>query len=77
VRIELDCRGLRCPAPVIALAKAILTVEPGDEIAVVATDVAARTDVQAWCRMRGQEYVGEENAEDGTPTYVVRRLPSE
>ncbi|RJS44870.1 sulfurtransferase TusA family protein [Nocardioides cavernaquae] len=74
MRIELDCRGLRCPAPVIALAKALSTVEPGDEIAVVATDVAARVDVQAWCRMRGQEYLGEEKAEDGTPTYVVRRL---
>ncbi|MDO7869261.1 sulfurtransferase TusA family protein [Nocardioides jiangxiensis] len=74
MRHELDCRGLRCPAPVIALAKALPTVEVGDEIAVAATDVAARVDVQAWCRMRGQEYVAAEMAEDGTPVYVVRRL---
>ena len=30
-------------------------------------------DIAAWCRMRGQEYVGEGTAEDGTPTYSVRR----
>jgi tRNA 2-thiouridine synthesizing protein A len=74
VRHDLDARGLRCPAPIIALAKLLPTVGVGDEIAVAATDVAARVDTQAWCRMRGQEYVGEEMAEDGTPTYVVRRL---
>ncbi|TCJ21446.1 sulfurtransferase TusA family protein [Nocardioides jejuensis] len=74
MRLDLDCRGLRCPAPIIALAKALPTVDVGDEIAVAATDVAARVDVQAWCRMRDQEYVGEEMAEDGTPLYVVRRL---
>lgn len=74
MRLDLDCRGLRCPAPIIALAKALPTVAIGDEIAVAATDVAARPDTQAWCRMRAQEYVGEEMAEDGTPVYVVRRL---
>ena len=31
-------------------------------------------DVPAWCRMRGQEYVGEEPADDGVPRYLVRRL---
>ncbi|GGO87371.1 hypothetical protein GCM10011584_11810 [Nocardioides phosphati] len=74
MRLDLDCRGLRCPAPIIALAKALPGVAVGDEIAVAATDVAARADTQAWCRMRGQEYLGEETAEDGTPVYRVRRL---
>ena len=40
----------------------------------VTTDVAAGADVPAWCRMRGQEYVGEDTAADGTPRYLVRRL---
>ena len=43
-------------------------------VAVVADDVAARTDVPAWCRMRGQEYAGEDSAADGTPRYWVRRV---
>ncbi|WP_296604505.1 sulfurtransferase TusA family protein [Nocardioides sp.] len=72
--LELDCRGMLCPLPVIELGKRIGEVAVGGLVAVVASDVAARTDVPAWCRMRGQEYAGEETAPDGTPRYLVRRL---
>lgn len=71
---EIDCRGQVCPRPIIELAKALPGVAVGDLLAVVADDPAARHDVPAWCRMREQEYVGEEAAGDGTPRYVVRRL---
>ncbi len=74
VALELDGRGLLCPMPVIELARHLDDVEVGELIAVVATDVAARVDVPAWCRLRGQEYVGEETAADGVPRYLVRRL---
>jgi TusA-related sulfurtransferase len=74
VDLELDCRGLRCPLPVIRLANAIGDVPVGGVIAVVASDEAARTDVPAWCRMRGQEYAGADVADDGVPRYRVRRL---
>ena len=72
--LELDCRGMPCPRPIIELAKAFVDLEVGGTVALVADDPAARVDVQAWCRMRGQEYVGTQVAEDGVPTYVVRRL---
>jgi tRNA 2-thiouridine synthesizing protein A len=71
--LELDCRGMICPLPVIELGKRYAEVPVGGLVAVLADDVAARTDVPAWCRMRGQEYVGEETTADGTPRYVVRR----
>jgi TusA-related sulfurtransferase len=71
--LELDCRGLRCPLPVIRLANSIGGVPVGRAVAVVADDSAARSDVPAWCRMRGQEYLGEDVAGDGVPRYVVRR----
>ena len=74
VALELDCRGQRCPLPVIELARHLADVEVGAVLAVVATDVAARTDVPAWCRMRGQEYAGEDVADDGAPRYLVRRV---
>jgi tRNA 2-thiouridine synthesizing protein A len=74
VDLELDCRDQICPQPVIELARRIGEVEVGQIVAVVADDSAARVDVAAWCRMRGQEYVGEQTAEDGTPAYLVRRL---
>jgi tRNA 2-thiouridine synthesizing protein A len=72
--LELDCRGQVCPAPIIELARHIGEVEVGDRVAVVADDAAARSDVPAWCRMTGQEYAGEESADDGVPRYVVRRV---
>jgi tRNA 2-thiouridine synthesizing protein A len=72
--IEIDCRQMVCPAPIIELARHIADVAPGEVLAVVASDAAARADVPAWCRMTGHEYVGEEAAGDGVPRYVVRRV---
>ena len=72
--LDLDCRGMRCPLPVIRLANNIADVAVGGVVAVVADDAAARSDVPAWCRMREQEYLGEDTAADGTPRYLVRRM---
>jgi tRNA 2-thiouridine synthesizing protein A len=72
--VELDCRGMPCPRPIIELGRHLDDIEVGGTMAVVAEDPAAAVDVPAWCRMRGQEYVGVESAEDGVPRYVVRRL---
>jgi tRNA 2-thiouridine synthesizing protein A len=64
----LDCRGQRCPLPVIALARAIGTVGAGEELTVLADDPAAANDIAAWCRMKGHELVQSEPAR-----FVVRR----
>jgi TusA-related sulfurtransferase len=74
VDLELDCRGMLCPLPVIELGKRIGEVEVGGTVAVATTDAAAAHDVPAWCRMRGHDYLGEEPADDGVPRYLVRRL---
>jgi cysteine desulfurase len=68
----VDCVGRSCPVPVIELAKAVLTVEIGDVVEVLSDDPAARVDIPAWCRMREQEYVGEEPREVGA-AFLVRR----
>jgi len=72
--LELDCRGMRCPLPIVELARHIEDVEVGQVLGVVADDPAARPDVQAWCRMRGQEYAGEDLTDDQVPRYFVQRL---
>lgn len=74
VDLELDCRDWLCPRPIIELGRRVVEVPVGGLVAVVATDPAARTDVPAWCRLRAQEYAGEEAAPDGAPRYLVRRL---
>jgi len=72
--LVLDCRGLACPRPIIELARHLAEVAVGGTLAVDADDVAARHDVPAWCRMKGQAYIGEQASPDGVPRYVVRRL---
>jgi tRNA 2-thiouridine synthesizing protein A len=72
--VILDCRGRRCPLPILDLARHIGSVEVGASLVVEADDPAARPDIAAWCRMRGHEYVGQGAAPDGTPAYTVRRL---
>ena len=69
----VDCLGRPCPVPVIELARAILTVEVGDTVEVLSDDPAARVDIPAWCRMRGQEYIGEQPRDVGA-AHLVRRL---
>ena len=72
--MKLDCRGRRCPLPIIDLARAIVTVEVGEAVVVEADDPAAAPDIAAWCRMRGHEFVGSTRAEDGVPAHEVKRL---
>jgi tRNA 2-thiouridine synthesizing protein A len=69
VNVDLDCRGLLCPLPVIKLAKTLPTVAVGDTVTVLADDPAAATDIPAWCRMRSQELVS-----TADQRYIVRRL---
>ena len=68
--ITLDCLGQRCPLPVIGLARRLPSVSVGDVVRVLADDPAAANDIAAWCRLRGQEFVGS----PAPDTYDVRRL---
>ncbi len=68
--IEVDSRGRRCPLPIIDLARRMPAVPVGEVVRVLADDPAAANDIPAWCRMRGQEFLG---AVDG-PGFDVRRI---
>lgn len=66
--LTLDCTGLRCPRPIIEIARHIGDVEVGALVELLADDPAAEPDVAAWCRMRNQELVG-----SAPPRFLVRR----
>ncbi|HST49522.1 cysteine desulfurase/sulfurtransferase TusA family protein [Jatrophihabitans sp.] len=70
----LDSRGRRCPLPVLDLARALPDLAIGAELTVLADDPAAAGDIAAWCRMRGQQLVGQQDAGDGGTAYRVRRV---
>ncbi len=65
----LDARGTRCPVPVIRVARAARDLSPGTVVVLLADDVAARSDVPAWARMRGHAVVLED--EEGWTRYTV------
>ena len=50
---ELDCRGLRCPLPVLKTEKRLSQMKPGDSVVVLATDPIARIDIPLFCTQNG------------------------
>ena len=54
--MELDCRGMRCPLPIIYLAKELKKLHPGEEIVLRSDDPATEPDLRAWSRMTGHHY---------------------
>ncbi|MFI8361314.1 cysteine desulfurase/sulfurtransferase TusA family protein [Streptomyces sp. NPDC085612] len=70
--VEVDALGLRCPQPVIELARAIGSVPVGGTVTVLSDDEVARLDIPAWCAMRGHTYLGESPRPPGT-AYTIRR----
>ena len=68
--IEVDSRGRRCPLPIIDLAKRMPSVAVGAVVRVLADDPAAANDIPAWCRMKGQDYLGS----PAPDVYEVRKV---
>lgn len=64
--VVVDARGLRCPLPVIRVARAARDLPGGAVVELWATDPAARADVPAWCRLRGHELLGTTEVPNGT-----------
>ncbi|MBM4372316.1 MAG: sulfurtransferase TusA family protein [Deltaproteobacteria bacterium] len=71
--IELSCLGMKCPRPIIELAKLSRRVGPGSTIRVVADDLAFESDVKAWCETTKAELLTLEKA--GTGLVATLRLP--
>ncbi len=67
--LSLDCRGMRCPRPIIELGRRIADVDVGAVVELLADDPAAGPDTAAWCRMRGHELIA-----SAGPRFLVRRL---
>ena len=66
--LSLDCRGMKCPQPIIEVARHIREVNVGAVMQLLADDPAAGPDLAAWCRMRGQTLV-----DSDPPRFLVRR----
>lgn len=70
---QLDCRGMRCPMPIVKLSVAIKGLDAGTELTVTADDPAFKPDVEAWARKTGNDIVSLEVV-DGVIHAVVRKV---
>ena len=70
--VVIDALGRKCPIPIIMLAERIHEVPIGSIIAVLADDVAAKTDIPAWCRMKSQEFVRDVDQPHGWAFHIRR-----
>ena len=68
MKVELDCRRLLCPMPVIRVQDKVESMQPGDELVAYCTDPGVLNDIPAWSRINGHEVVDRQAIDD---EYVV------
>ena len=68
----LDVKGMSCPLPVLRANRALRGLRPGERLRVLATDVAAVADFQAFCRETGHALLAW-SEEGGVFSFVIRR----
>lgn len=48
---EIDTSGLNCPLPLLKTKKALVTMQAGERLKVIATDRGAFIDIPVYCEM--------------------------
>ena len=71
--VELDCRGLNCPLPILKAKKAITSLAAGDILKVVATDPGSVADFAAFSRRTGNKIV-DQGEGDGEYVFFVEKV---
>jgi tRNA 2-thiouridine synthesizing protein A len=70
----VDTKGLNCPIPILRAKKAIVGLEAGEVLEVLATDPGSVKDFEAFSRATGHELM--ESTEDGGVfRFLVKKAP--
>ena len=69
---ELDCRGLKCPMPILKTKMAIEEIQIGQVLKVIATDKGSKSDMQAFSERTGHALLSAEEKE-GFFIYYIRK----
>jgi len=68
----LDCKGMRCPMPIVQISKMVRKMGAGETLIVDATDGAFETDVYAWAKKTKNEILGFKES-DGVKRVKIRK----
>ena len=70
VDVELDCRGMFCPMPIVQLKKATRSMKQGQVLRLLATDPGSVRDVPSWAMKTGNRVV-EASEDSGVYSLVI------
>ena len=65
--VFLDCRGMVCPMPLVKARQALMVVDAGATVCVLATDPASVADFESFCEATGHKLLRSEHA---APIYL-------
>ncbi|MGI9503131.1 MAG: sulfurtransferase TusA family protein [Geminicoccaceae bacterium] len=71
--VFIDARGLACPMPLIKTRQAIMVVEPGATICVLATDPTSKRDFEMFAEATGHKLLRQDK-EGEVFLYVVEKV---
>ncbi len=66
--ISVNCCGMQCPGPIMAVSENLKQMEAGQVLRISASDPGFARDIESWCRRTGNTLVS--NVQEGT-TYVA------
>lgn len=70
--MEINCLGMKCPRPIIEIAKAARKLPPGSILQIRADDLAFESDVKAWAENAEASILRFEK--DGTTVFAELQL---
>lgn len=73
----LDAKDLACPMPIVKTKKAFENLKPGEVIEVQATDKGSTSDLQAWAKSAGHDYLGTDEKDSLLKHYLRKVSKSE
>ncbi len=69
----IDARGLVCPLPLVKARQALMVLDAGARICVLATDPAAPRDFAEFCEVSGHLLIEQREA-DGVHLFVLEKV---
>ncbi len=72
-KLEVDASGLNCPLPLLRLKKALMEVQSGDVVKIIATDPAAHLDFGVYVDQAGHSMIDLVRQDTRQVFYVLKK----
>ncbi len=69
---ELDVRGLNCPLPILRTRKALNTLQSGEVLTVISSDIGSIKDLASFCKETGHELLDSKTT-DKTYQFQIKK----